>query len=631
MAAMGGNLKVKIEELKNSEWIKNKKIIAGIVAGAVAITIGITIIATRDNAFEIIVDQQVIGIIETQEEAQNVIKAYLLEKEEEGAIEPIITQQITTRPVHSKKNEWLSEIDLQAILEEELTYQQKAIKVLIDQNKEITVATKEVATAILEDLVKQQLPEQAEVELIIGKTMNEAPVITLEETEPEVQLESEVETEVKEVSEVEAEVKAESETEMEAETKVESEVEVETEVDTDTELESESTAKQATAEVEVEPEPEVETMPLTEGEEILYSSKQKQQSRAFQTVNIGSVTVDGKDYMLESTGNVQREIKAFDFYQQVLFEETYIDPTMIKEQEEAFNFLISNTDEIVYYEMEEGDNVWDLAIDNDTTMDRILEINPQIVDVSRMQIGEVIKLEAPDPVLSTVITQEATFKELIPSEIEYVEFSDLYKDETKVYQEGHDGLKEITVMVDKVNGKEVGRELIAETLVKEPKTKVIAFGTKEKPKPKPISRPSSSNSSSSAGSSVSGSTSGMFMNPLNGAGYVSSHYGSRWGGFHRGIDIAAPQGTPIYAAASGTVTYSGYNNGGYGNLIIVNHGNGYETYYSHNYKNYVNVGQYVNKGQNIGGVGSTGDSTGNHLHFEIRRNGSPINPYSYIY
>ena len=158
----------------------------------------------------------------------------------------------------------------------------------------------------------------------------------------------------------------------------------------------------------------------------------------------------------------------------------------------------------------------------------MLEINPQIEDETRMQIGEVIKLEVPDPILSISTTEQATFKELIPAEIEYVEFSDLYKDETKVYQEGYDGVKEITVDVHKVNGKEVSRDLITEKVLKEPKTKVIAFGTKEKPKP------TSTSTNKKPSSSVSSSNSGMFMHPLNGGGTLTSNYGSRWGSFHRG-------------------------------------------------------------------------------------------------
>lgn len=99
---------------------------------------------------------------------------------------------------------------------------------------------------------------------------------------------------------------------------------------------------------------------------------------------------------------------------------------------------------------------------------------------------------------------------------------------------------------------------------------------------------------------------------------------------HKGMDIAAPNGTPIKAAADGTITYSGWMNG-YGNLIIISHGNGVQTYYGHCSKLYLSEGKKVKAGDVIAAVGSTGNSTGNHLHFEIRKNGSQINPQRYLY
>lgn len=96
------------------------------------------------------------------------------------------------------------------------------------------------------------------------------------------------------------------------------------------------------------------------------------------------------------------------------------------------------------------------------------------------------------------------------------------------------------------------------------------------------------------------------------------------------MDIAAPNGTKIKAAADGEVTYSGWMSG-YGNLIIISHGNGIQTYYGHCSKLYVSKGTKVSAGDTIAAVGSTGNSTGNHLHFEIRKNGVQINPQKYLY
>ena len=116
------------------------------------------------------------------------------------------------------------------------------------------------------------------------------------------------------------------------------------------------------------------------------------------------------------------------------------------------------------------------------------------------------------------------------------------------------------------------------------------------------------------------------------SGTVTSRFGVRWGRTHKGIDIGASKGTPIKAAAAGTVTVAanGYN-GGYGNYVIISHGNSVQTLYGHCNSLNVSVGQKVSQGQQIATVGSTGSSTGNHLHLEIRVNGVAQNPQNYLY
>ena len=113
------------------------------------------------------------------------------------------------------------------------------------------------------------------------------------------------------------------------------------------------------------------------------------------------------------------------------------------------------------------------------------------------------------------------------------------------------------------------------------------------------------------------------------AGPVTSPFGMRWGRMHDGIDIGAPMGAPIHAAASGTILYAGWM-AGYGNLTVIDHGGGIATAYGHQSVLDVVVGQFVTQGQQIGLVGSTGHSTGPHLHFEVRVNGAPVDPMGYL-
>lgn len=126
---------------------------------------------------------------------------------------------------------------------------------------------------------------------------------------------------------------------------------------------------------------------------------------------------------------------------------------------------------------------------------------------------------------------------------------------------------------------------------------------------------------------------GVYLEATPVSGIITSRFGNResirsYG--HTGLDIAAPAGTPIKAAADGTVTFSGYS-GGYGYVVKMSHGNGIETYYGHCSALYVSAGEKVEAGDTIAAVGSTGNSTGNHLHFEVRVNGNEVNPQNYLY
>lgn len=114
------------------------------------------------------------------------------------------------------------------------------------------------------------------------------------------------------------------------------------------------------------------------------------------------------------------------------------------------------------------------------------------------------------------------------------------------------------------------------------------------------------------------------------AGTITSRFGKRSRGTHTGLDVATSKGTPIVAAANGTVTYAG-RKGSYGNLVVIDHGNGVQTYYAHCNSISVSAGQAVSKGQTISTVGSTGNSTGPHLHLEVRVNGICQNPQNYLY
>ena len=123
-------------------------------------------------------------------------------------------------------------------------------------------------------------------------------------------------------------------------------------------------------------------------------------------------------------------------------------------------------------------------------------------------------------------------------------------------------------------------------------------------------------------------TKGDFIWPIASYRRISSGFGQRGWRKHQGIDITAPKGTGILAAREGKVIYSGWMRG-YGRVVIIKHDKTFHTVYAHNSKNVVKRGEYVSRGQKIAKVGSTGNSTGNHLHFEIRVKDKPVDPMRY--
>ncbi len=265
----------------------------------------------------------------------------------------------------------------------------------------------------------------------------------------------------------------------------------------------------------------------------------------------------------------------------------------------------------VTYEVKKGDTWSEIAEDHGLTSKELLALNPGY-DINKLQIGEVLTLSASVPYLTMTVVQQERYVEDVMYDIQYTDSANMYKGDEKVTSAGQFGAADVVANVTYVNGEETERTILSSVTLKEPVTEERLRGTKERPTWYPT---------------------GTFRWPVSGR--ITSYFGGRRspGGIgstnHKGIDIAAPKGTPVYAADGGTVTYAGWMSG-YGYLVRISHGNGYETYYGHNSSLTVSVGQKVYKGQQIARVGSTGNSTGNHCHFEIRYNGVAKNPLNYL-
>lgn len=300
--------------------------------------------------------------------------------------------------------------------------------------------------------------------------------------------------------------------------------------------------------------------------------------------------------------------------------ENYVMPDQIVEQINIIEKLDSLVTEPVYYEVVKGDNPWDVAMDNDMTMDELNECfasykGEEIEDITEyFPIGAVIQLSEEVPYLQVMTTKEVEYTEEIDYEIIKTEDDDIYKGDYEVDVEGVEGEKKVVAKVTYKGDKAISTEVISEEIISEPIAEHRRVGTRETITPV---------SEGSGGS-------GVYFWPVDG-GYISTYMGDGRG--HKGIDIAAPYGTPIYATEAGTITQAetGWN-GGYGTCVRIKHDNGEVAMYAHmSSLAEISYGDYVVKGQLIGYVGSTGDSTGNHLHFEIRTAyGSYEDPLDYV-
>ncbi|KGP92664.1 hypothetical protein N780_14925 [Pontibacillus chungwhensis BH030062] len=262
------------------------------------------------------------------------------------------------------------------------------------------------------------------------------------------------------------------------------------------------------------------------------------------------------------------------------------------------------TDQI--HTVKEGEVLGEIASLYNLSSKDIKGLNPDLKDNELLQIGQELNVTDYEPYLDVHVTEKKRVEKTLEYDTEIRESDELYKGEQEVKQEGQDGSKNMEYEINKTNGKVIRETVINEETTKEPVTKVVVKGTKVIP---------------SRGT-------GNFKWPAVG-GVITSKQGNRWGAYHKGIDIAGVSDRSILAADNGVVTEAG-RDGGYGNKVVIDHNNGYKTIYAHLSSIKVSTGQTVKSGQSIGEMGTTGHSTGVHLHFEVYKNGSLENPLSHV-
>lgn len=255
------------------------------------------------------------------------------------------------------------------------------------------------------------------------------------------------------------------------------------------------------------------------------------------------------------------------------------------------------------------ETVYSVAQRFTTTPERIRELNPSLTDT----VPQATRMTVPTETHALPISYRKTVKTIafVNYDVIRTETAKLNAGTEKVLRRGVKGERRNTVQLTFTDGEESGRELLRSEIISLPVDEELGIGTYS---PKPFS------------SETRLSGTGQFGWPVNG-GYISDVFISNRN--HRGLDIAAPGGTEIYAAEDGIVTAATLS-GSYGNYIKIDHLNGYETLYAHCSILLVSPEEEVTRGQVIALVGTTGHSTGNHLHFEVRVNGLNYNPADYL-
>lgn len=270
--------------------------------------------------------------------------------------------------------------------------------------------------------------------------------------------------------------------------------------------------------------------------------------------------------------------------------------------EKAIALLKEGKQKKVIHTVTEGDSLWSIARHYDMHIADLLKFNPAIKG-EHLDLGQEINLVATEPMINVLVSGKQTVKETVPYKVVVKTDSKIWRGRQKIKTAGQNGLREVAYQIVYKNGTAVSKQVLQEKMLKAAKDQVVVKGSRY----------------------VVATRSGRGKVSWPISGRITSSYGRRWGSMHTGIDIDGYTGEPVGAAAAGVVISAG-RDGGYGKLVTIKHSNDMVTRYGHLSKIEVSVGQHVDKGDLIGLVGSTGRSTGSHLHFEVLNGGNFQNP-----
>lgn len=306
------------------------------------------------------------------------------------------------------------------------------------------------------------------------------------------------------------------------------------------------------------------------------------------------------------------------FENEITFEPGLYLAESVVSEDSIIRLITSKRSVAAYYTAQEGDSPSAICDTLGMTYGELASLNPGFSEDTVIYVGDKFLIDQEEPFLAVTVTRLESYDIPTDYDTEHYDDSTRYVGSYVTMQEGEYGTDRVTANVSYINGVEVRRKEVTRITLTDPVTKIVYDGTKPLP--------------TKLDASVQNVEMGQLYWPVGGAdgGQINEMmYG--YGGYYRhsGIDIGAPYGTPIYAADSGQVILSQWYYG-YGNCIMIQHDNGIVTVYGHASYLHVGVGEWVTQGQQIADVGATGQASGNHLHFEVRINGTCYNPINYL-
>lgn len=567
--------------------------------------------------YKVMIDGDVVALSKSKEAAEEAYKAARLEYNAKG-IRPVYFEVVYDEMSKEERKELkdmkLAEADeltaqiLDGISQHDTSKKELAYTMRID---EYTVTTKNMETLVgaLEQ-TQEKYDENNAFQVVMSATANQNVSgfeVAIDELEqPKAEGASSEETVTEEASTEQVTVAEEATSEVTEESSEKEKEDATVEKEASEEGETEEVAGDAeNEEAEAAEDKEADSEETAEGKDEEEQAEESEASEEEASEDVVKSDTEETDEKKESEIQKQQAvndgIKYVGFSEPIQVTQTYVNSSQIRDEAAVVAELTAEHEEPGIYVVKPGDCLEIIAEKNNMTEDQLKELNPDVQSDENLYYDDRLNIVVPATAVQVLVKKQVTYEEKYVADTVYEDDADMFIGESEVVQEGSEGTHIVTDLVTYTNDLESGREMVEENVEVAAVAQIVKRGTKSKP---------------------------TYMYPVTNWA-VTSNYGYRWGRLHAGTDVGVPTGTTVRASRAGQVVTAGWV-GGYGNCVMIDHGDGIWTVYGHLSEITTSVGAYVDQGDQIALSGNTGRSTGPHLHFEVRVNGSAVDATPYL-